>query len=1169
MSSRGKDATYTLYDPSASSHNALTGKSQPLGLSRLDSSLLHEPVDAHLPIDVDVDVIALHGLNGNAFTTWTNRQNQLWLREFLPRSLPKSRIYTFGYDSSIFSQSKAGIRDYALKLLSELSLVRQSETDQRRRIRFICHSLGGIVCKNALVLSHENSIYLNILQSTKAIVFFGTPHRGSEHADFVSVLAGVINAFGYVSMAHRLFGKIRKDLIHLLRPRSKELIDISTSFTERTKDLDIISFYEENAMPPFKTQIVERSSARIGVPNEDLIPLSDNHRDMCRLDNEHTFAYRKIVEVCQRHGAASYKQGQSRPLDILEQECLSALNMIDMKECRAQLRPRTPGSCEWILSNMAFRKWISDKNSTLLHITGGMGTGKSILTSFLADRIKPLIETAMAPCDVTMCSFFCDDKDIGRKNGREILRSLLYQILQQRHDLIQHATTRFSQIPSNQWSLNALWETLSDITLNPMAGTIVVIIDAIDECEIDSRDRILAMTRKLLTQGLNPENNCIKFLISSRPSVDLTEEIQQYSTSISLDNEDGIKNRDIPLVIQRLKHGPQNKKFLERIVNENPKDLDGMYCCILSDIDIEYQTLASKVLRVLVTSLRPLTTAELQLALAISLDHRTLKLVEEDSDMAIERTVRLALGAFVGIYDSKVQLTHQSAKEFLLRLSTGSVANLESIKSDLRNIYGVNQRTANLELATVCIAFLGLDEFSETHLINENMLAFKELPGATEDILRFNDNSSQVDSIESSETAQVPRFFEYSARYWTSHLSMSGESIPKSFIISAIRFLHRGTNCLENWSSQYRLSSVEFAALPKDLDPLLVSAFFGLAHLTNEILENYSSPLQDPNKSLALTWACRMGHIDAVKALLEHGTSPSGKSLEGGSPLSWVCAGGHLEIARVLLHKSNRPQVNRGDENGRTPLSWAVGSSHLQIVQLLLSREDIDVSIADWAGSPPLFWAVGSKPQGQDLAVLEVLVSEPRVDISQRDRSGRTVLSWAAEMGALEAVSIIIQSQRSGVRILLSDTGDSKGWSPLSWAAFNGHDKERPKCSFISSHAEIIKVLAKYYPEGIDWPEETGRTPLSCAMWGSPGNEETVRTLLQTQLVDVNQKALNGRTPLSYAVSAGRADLVRILVEEGGADLSITDNDGRIIRDMNIDWRSSQVKEEIDRLTGL
>lgn len=70
----------------------------------------------------------MHGLNGNAFTTWTNKKSQLWLQEFLPGSLPKARIYTFGYDSSIFSQSKAGIEEYARKLLSELSLVRQSET---------------------------------------------------------------------------------------------------------------------------------------------------------------------------------------------------------------------------------------------------------------------------------------------------------------------------------------------------------------------------------------------------------------------------------------------------------------------------------------------------------------------------------------------------------------------------------------------------------------------------------------------------------------------------------------------------------------------------------------------------------------------------------------------------------------------------------------------------------------------------------------------------------------------------------------------------------------------------------------------------------------------------------------------------------------------------------
>ncbi|OBT63788.1 hypothetical protein VE03_06953 [Pseudogymnoascus sp. 23342-1-I1] len=1214
---------------------------QLLGLFNLTPE--EEVIDVDVPI-FDLDVIAVHGFNGNARTTWTNKQGQLWLQQFLPYSLPKARIFTFGYDSLIFSQSNADIGDYARKLLSELNSVRQSEERQRRRIVFICHSLGGIVCKKALVIAHENSRYTNILQSTKAIVFFGTPHAGSEHADLLSVVAKIISGFGSMSMIDRVCGKIRKSLIRDLGSRSGKLEEISISFTERIQNLDIISFYEEYAISPLTTPVVQRSSARIGVPNEDLIPLSGDHKDMCRIDNEHTLAYRRIIQVCQKHGEVRYQPDEARPLDLQEQKCLMALNTIDMKECRAQLHPRTPGSFEWILSNMAFRNWMSNSSSTLLHLIGGMGTGKSILTSFLADRIKPLVATATSTAlqKVTVCSFFCDDKDIDRKNGREIIRSLLHQILEQRHDLIQHATARFSQIAPNPWSLNLLWETLSDITLDPMAGTIVVIIDAIDECEIDSRDRVIAMIWELLARKPKSANSYIKFLISSRPIVDLMEEVQQYSTSISLDNEDSIKDTDIPLavryqlnelatniqwpaetrepleksivkkaernflwvrlVIQRLKNGPQTTSFFQRIVDESPKELDGMYCCILSDINIEHQTLASKVLRVLVASLRPLATPELRLALAINQDHRTLKSVEEDSDMAIERTIRLALGSLIRVYDSKVRFIHQSVKEFLLRLSTGSVANLKSIKPNLQTLYGVNQHAANLELAIICIAFLGLSDFNDNRVLNEDMLAFNELPGATEDNLWFlpqqGPNSSQLDYTETSEsfsmspTTQAPVLFKYSACYWTSHLSASSESIPKSVIMSAIRLLHRGTNCLDNWSEQYRLSSVDFVALPQVLDPLIASAFFGLAQLTNEMLENYPYAFQDQSRPLALTWACRMGHTDIVQALLKHKTSQNGISLEGGSPLSWVCANGHLEIAKMLLDESNWPQVNGCDGNGRTPLSLAVGCSHLQIAKMLLSREDIEVNIVDRTRSPPLFWAVGSKPQGQDLAMLKLLISEPRVDISQRDRYGRTVLSWAAEMGALEAVNIIIQSQRSGVQILLSDLGDSdKGWSPLSWAAFHGHykvvqalcetgrvgtqlasvDKRGQNAISLAAdrgHAEVIKVLAKYCPEGIDLPEEFGRTPLSCAMWGNPGNEDTIRVLLQTRLVDVNRKASNGRTALSYAVSAGRADLVRILVEEGGADLNVTDNDGNILREMNIDWRSSQVKEEIDRLTN-
>ncbi len=88
-------------------------------------------------------------------------------------------------------------------------------------------------------------------------------------------------------------------------------------------------------------------------------------------------------------------------------------------------------------------------------------------------------------------------------------------------------------------------------------------------------------------------------------------------------------------------------------------------------------------------------------------------------------------------------------------------------------------------------------------------------------------------------------------------------------------------------------------------------------------------------------------------------------------------------------------------------------------------------------------------------------------------------------------------------------------------------------------------------------------------MWGSPSNVETVHTLIKTNLVDVNKRAHDGRTPLAYAATAGRPDLINILVEEGGADLDIPGNDGNAPGELYIDWRSSLAKEEIDCLRRL
>ena len=68
----------------------------------------------------------------------------MWLRDLLPNSTPleRSRIMTFGYDSSLINRkSDDRIRDWADELLRQVGYVRTTPEEYARPIVFICHSL--------------------------------------------------------------------------------------------------------------------------------------------------------------------------------------------------------------------------------------------------------------------------------------------------------------------------------------------------------------------------------------------------------------------------------------------------------------------------------------------------------------------------------------------------------------------------------------------------------------------------------------------------------------------------------------------------------------------------------------------------------------------------------------------------------------------------------------------------------------------------------------------------------------------------------------------------------------------------------------------------------------------------------------------------------------------
>lgn len=109
---------------------------------------------------------------------------------------------------------------------------------------------------------------------------------------------------------------IRTDLLGNLKYDSVALQHLSTSVRQRLADLEVVTFYETSPTPPLGRlvcvhlipsircrlcqfsfspfQIVDESSSSLGIPHEVLLPLYENHRDMCRFPGQ-TDGYKLVL----------------------------------------------------------------------------------------------------------------------------------------------------------------------------------------------------------------------------------------------------------------------------------------------------------------------------------------------------------------------------------------------------------------------------------------------------------------------------------------------------------------------------------------------------------------------------------------------------------------------------------------------------------------------------------------------------------------------------------------------------------------------------------------------------------------------------------------------------------------------------------------------------------
>ncbi|PLB52856.1 lipa and NB-ARC domain protein [Aspergillus steynii IBT 23096] len=256
-----------------------------------------------------VDIVLVHGLNGHPYKTWATESGVFWPADLLPEVLGTSRvrILTYGYNANVTAftdgTSKDRILNHAETLASGLAANRNLRACSDRPIIFVCHSLGGLVVKRALIysrnLSNEKTEHLrSIFVSTYGILFLGTPHNGSDIAKWGLLLQNICSA-----VLPRKFFDTSPHLVRTLRSNNETLQNINSLFVEIMGRFHIYFFHEtlSTDVKGSREVIVDESSAAPVAAGVERMGIESDHRHMCKFEDDGAPGYEAVAEALLRY----------------------------------------------------------------------------------------------------------------------------------------------------------------------------------------------------------------------------------------------------------------------------------------------------------------------------------------------------------------------------------------------------------------------------------------------------------------------------------------------------------------------------------------------------------------------------------------------------------------------------------------------------------------------------------------------------------------------------------------------------------------------------------------------------------------------------------------------------------------------------------------------------
>ncbi|KAE9362858.1 hypothetical protein N431DRAFT_475689 [Stipitochalara longipes BDJ] len=891
-----------------------------------------------------VDFVSVHGITGDAYSTWTAANGVLWLKDFLPRQFPGAKVYSFGYPAEVFySKSAAGL-DMQARALLEVMKAYGVGMKQNRKTIFLCHSMGGIVVKKAILTANHDAIdYQRIKSSISAILFFGTPHRGADLASLAQIFTKIYSVANYPISG--LVGSTRTDLVSNLEKDSPLLTEMAMDIRNQLTEVKIASFVEMANTLPFNTVVVDTTTATMNREGERVIPMMGrNHSEICRFEDEHSSAYIMVLGVLKEW---ALREGPTQD-DIA---CLRSLAFLDMESRRSVVaRQRHPHTCEWVLQNKNYQNWI-DRSRGLLWLMGNPGSGKSTIMSFLRDRLdhESNSHADSDPDSLCLDFFFNARGQILHRTLLGMLRALLHQLarkFQQRkthlvlpalRSIFEKKITYGTPGVDWQWQVHELDSILQDVLI-AIAKThkVVIFLDALDEAgdgAIDVLNYLHSANDKFTS-----EKSTVRICVACRYYPILSAVIPGLHVDIGTNNKQDIErfvhdeitskapaaefeadrrewtNMERSIVrkaaglfqwarlvtgfaVEQHREGMPWREIRYAIANV-PKGLDDVYRHIFEEIIKKvYQERTLLLIQLVCFAGRHLSLIELRYAIATGAIRSSRDRCEDsewfmESDDRMRRHLTALSGGLIEFvvvegFGDRAQFVHQSVIDFLIPEGLGFLMSRAGYNGQSQDSKVLPERlvigNSHDRLCRLCISYLSLREVYD---------------------LTFTDAEWENPNLEDIMEERSP-LISYAADNWYHHAKQSERYGARP--LHLISTFNTTSPAFENWAG-------------------VVTHIYGME------IEGY-----DIDETSTL-WhiAASLGLKSVMQAFMTSGADVDQRDNQGRTALHYSSEQGNAGLATLLLDWN--ADINAVTKSDWTPLSYAVKKGCLEILALLLAR---------------------------------------------------------------------------------------------------------------------------------------------------------------------------------------------------------------------------------------